>query len=255
MAEKDENEEKVNVILKEKKLRGSGGYVIAKISDGEQKLGNLGGPELFLAGIGKIDKNRILKYYCNKCEKEYKDFPKLDYNNPNEDVGEGVILIEKGEYKCQICSGIIAQYRKFDSDNVIKKETNNIKIEVKKEKQNIESVEKLKNSVLTNNSYLPINSLMGMPVYNDEAMLVGNIFEIGLKKSDLGIININFKIKKSDDDNLEITEIIWEKISKIGDIVLVKTEQGKSDSNKCTSCNFENENNANYCEECGNKLK
>ena len=34
--------------LKEKKLRGSGGYVIARISDNEQKKGNLGGPELFI---------------------------------------------------------------------------------------------------------------------------------------------------------------------------------------------------------------
>jgi len=48
----------------EKKLRGSGGYAIAKVSDDEQKKANLGGPELFLAGIGKLDKDRFKKYYC-----------------------------------------------------------------------------------------------------------------------------------------------------------------------------------------------
>ena len=38
--------------MAQKKLRGSGGYAIARINDEEQKKGNLGGPELFLAGIG-----------------------------------------------------------------------------------------------------------------------------------------------------------------------------------------------------------
>src|SRR6476469_520174 len=98
----------------EKKLRGSGGYAIAKVSDDEQKIANLGGPELFLAGIGKLDKERFKKYYCNKCEKEYQGAPNLEFENPNEDLGENIILKEKGEYKCKTCDYIIAQYRKFD---------------------------------------------------------------------------------------------------------------------------------------------
>ena len=102
--------------LKEKKLRGSGGYVIARISDYEQKKGNLGGPELFIAGIGRLPKDRILKYYCNKCEKDYPTSPDLNYENPNEDVGEGVVLIEKGEYKCSVCNAVLSQYRKFNNE-------------------------------------------------------------------------------------------------------------------------------------------
>ena len=47
--------------LKEKKLRGSGGFIIARVSEDEQKKGNLGGPELFIAGIGRLHKDRILK--------------------------------------------------------------------------------------------------------------------------------------------------------------------------------------------------
>src|SRR4029078_2515294 len=101
-------------IFVEKKLRGSGGYAIAKVSDDEQKKANLGGPELFLAGIGKLDKDRFKKYYCNKCEKEYQGAPNLEFENPNEDLGENIILKEKGEYKCKNCDYIIAQYRKFD---------------------------------------------------------------------------------------------------------------------------------------------
>ena len=46
----------------DKKLRGSGGYVLAKITEEEQRKGNLGGPELFLAGVGRLDENRLLKH-------------------------------------------------------------------------------------------------------------------------------------------------------------------------------------------------
>ena len=101
--------------MAEKKLRGSGGYAIARITDEEQKKGNLGGPELFLAGIGRLEEDRFVKYHCNKCEKEYEGSPAVTYENPNEELGEGVTLIEKGEYKCRTCSATIAQYRKFDT--------------------------------------------------------------------------------------------------------------------------------------------
>src|SRR5687768_7079571 len=101
--------------MAEKKLRGSGGYAIAKITDEEQKKGNLGGPELFLAGIGRLAEDRFSKYHCNKCEKDYEGSPSIIYENPNEEVGEGVTLVEKGEYKCKTCSSTIAQYRKFDA--------------------------------------------------------------------------------------------------------------------------------------------
>ena len=57
--------------MAEKKLRGSGGYAIAKVSDDEQKMANLGGPELFLAGIGRLDADRFVKYFCNKCERDF----------------------------------------------------------------------------------------------------------------------------------------------------------------------------------------
>jgi len=82
--------------MAQKKLRGSGGYAIARITDEEQKKGNLGGPELFLAGIGRLDEDRFVKYHCNKCEKEYEGSPAIHYENPNEELAEGVTLIEKG---------------------------------------------------------------------------------------------------------------------------------------------------------------
>ena len=35
--------------LRLKKLRGSGGFVMARVTDEQQSKGNLGGPDLFLA--------------------------------------------------------------------------------------------------------------------------------------------------------------------------------------------------------------
>ena len=44
--------------LRLKKLRGSGGYVMASVSDEQQVKGNLGGPDLFLAPIGRLDASK-----------------------------------------------------------------------------------------------------------------------------------------------------------------------------------------------------
>src|ERR687898_495482 len=85
--------------MTEKKLRGSGGYAIARVTDEDQKKGNLGGPELFLAGIGRLEEDRFVKHYCNKCEKAYEGSPSLVFENPNEELGEGNahITIQIGE--------------------------------------------------------------------------------------------------------------------------------------------------------------
>ena len=50
--------------LRLKKLRGSGGYVMATVTDEQQGKGNLGGPDLFLAPVGRLDYDKISKYYC-----------------------------------------------------------------------------------------------------------------------------------------------------------------------------------------------
>jgi sporulation protein YlmC with PRC-barrel domain len=287
--------------LKEKKLRGSGGYIIARISDHEQKKGNLGGPELFIAGIGRLPKDRILKYYCNKCEKDYKSSPTLTYDNPNEEVGEGVVLIEKGEYKCSVCSTVISQYRKFNNETSnnntssfsqsksidVTKSPNDIpdtssknKNESEKqvissnidEKNTLESKHpditdaKTTNITIAKGKYFPIQSIIGMPVYDHEAMLVGNVQEIGLRKALDGTIQVTLKINNQDsisktNDNELYEEIGWSDISKIGDIVLIKLQQNEissnSSSNKkiCIACQYHNESDALYCEQCGKKLE
>jgi len=300
----------------EKKLRGSGGYAIAKVSDDEQKIANLGGPELFLAGIGKLDKERFKKYYCNKCEKEYQGAPNLEFENPNEDLGENIILKEKGEYKCKTCDYIIAQYRKFDESKKEEIEEGGGKREVEQEQDRVNEVletenrnesksenksksSKPINQIENNNddkvipdvksTYVHIEKIIGMSTYDNNAHLIGKVQEIGLRKLLDGNVEFSFKIKNS---NNEVKEIEWNKISKIGDIIILADQNSQSneiksrgsgsihnissgnsssntdinsssstaaatklDGKTCRNCNYNNEAESIFCEECGKKLE
>jgi DNA-directed RNA polymerase subunit RPC12/RpoP len=101
--------------LEEKKLLGSGGYVFAKLTEQEEIKAGLGVPQIFLGNIGRLNEARFTRYYCNKCKKEYTGSPAIIYENPNEKLGENVILIEEGEYRCRKCNSLIALYRKFNN--------------------------------------------------------------------------------------------------------------------------------------------
>ena len=254
--------------MSEKKLRGSGGYAIARVTDDEQKKGNLGGPELFLAGIGRLDEDRFVKYYCNKCEKAYEGSPSLVFENPNEELGEGVTLIEKGEYKCKTCSATIAQYRKFDASaqTIQQQEATNIstvqapesRIEEEEEEEasqtspsDLTVVPAATATTITSGNFFPIQSLVGMSAYDSEAMLIGKVEQIGLRKvSARGNAHIVIKVGEK--------EVPWEGISKIGDILLLKTTETKpatpAAGGKCSACGYQNESDAAFCAECGTKL-
>ena len=103
-----------NEHLEEKKLLGSGGYAFAKLTEQEELKANLGVPQIFLSNVVRLYEDIFIKYYCNKCTKEYLGSPPIAYENPNEELGQGVILIKKGEYRCRTCNNIIAFYRKFN---------------------------------------------------------------------------------------------------------------------------------------------
>jgi hypothetical protein len=100
--------------LEEKKLLGSGGYALAKLTEQEEIKASLGVPQIFLGNVGRLNEDRFSKYYCNGCAKEFLGSPIISYENPNEGLGEDVILIEKGEYRCRTCNNLIALYRKFN---------------------------------------------------------------------------------------------------------------------------------------------
>jgi hypothetical protein len=59
----------------------------------------------------KVSEDRFSRYFCNKCGIERAGPPLISYENPNEELVEGVILIEKGEYKRKVCDNILALYR------------------------------------------------------------------------------------------------------------------------------------------------
>ena len=99
--------------LRLKKLRGSGGFVMANVTDEQQQKGNLGGPDLFLAPMGRLESEKISKYFCNTCEKDYEGSPKIEFENPNEEVAENLILVERGQYICNSCGSTLAEYRDF----------------------------------------------------------------------------------------------------------------------------------------------
>jgi sporulation protein YlmC with PRC-barrel domain/DNA-directed RNA polymerase subunit RPC12/RpoP len=276
--------------VREKKLRGSGGYVFAKITEEEQKKGNLGGPELFIAGVGRLDEDRFSKYYCSKCEREYEGSPAINFENPNEELGEGVTLIEKGEYKCRTCNNTLAQYRKFDSPTTnpttVEQQQSPASVQVRSPEvnnksethsvtlsqdsiSNSTSATKTTTTLTTEAGFVPIQSLIGMLAYDSEALLVGRVQEIGLRKSSEGNAQISIKIV-NDDNNIgggsvpQANEVFWNNISKIGDIVLIssRTKVGATNSafpktkglGKCLSCGYQNEEDAIFCEECGTKL-
>ena len=267
--------------MAEKKLRGSGGYAIARITDQEQKKGNLGGPELFLAGIGRLDEDRFVKYYCNKCEKQYEGSPAIVFENPNEELGEGVTLIEKGEYKCKTCNATIAQYRKFEASDQTQQQQQappsptafqGQASRVEEEKSSSSSSSSSSPDLVVapattaatttttavtsgDDSFFPMQSLVGMSAYDSEAMLIGKVEQIGLRKvGGGGNARITIKVGGK--------EVSWDGISKIGDIILLKTTtEAKSASatavgggGKCPACGYQNESDAAFCAECGTKL-
>ena len=225
--------------MAQKKLRGSGGFAIARVTDEEQKKGNLGGPELFLAGIGRLDEERFVKYHCNKCEKEYEGAPAIQYENPNEELGEGVTLIEKGEYKCKTCSSTIAQYRKFDAPAQPQVQAPKIETAVTPDVAVIPVTPQ-------GEGFVALQSLVGMSAYDSEAMLIGKVEEIGLQR-EAGTANITLKIGGR--------QVSWDGISKIGDIVLLKTVSAQTASGgRCHACGYQNEAGSAFCAECGTNL-
>ena len=80
-------------------LHGSGGRITADITDEQVKLSDLGVGKNFLAPIGKLEEQKMQKYFCKKCEAEFDGSPKIQIEeSPNEPVADDLILIERGQY-------------------------------------------------------------------------------------------------------------------------------------------------------------
>ena len=96
-------------------LHGSGGHIVADITDEQAKKADLGVGKCFLAPVGKLQEEIMQKYFCKKCESEFDGSPKIQIEeSPNEAVADGLILVERGQYTCHKCSSIIGEYRVFE---------------------------------------------------------------------------------------------------------------------------------------------
>lgn len=230
-----------------KKLRGSGGYVMASVNDDQQRKGNLGGPDLFLAPIGRLDTDKISKYYCNTCEKEYEGSPKVEYESPNEIVAENLVLLEKGQYLCTTCGSVLAEYRNFSKPDE-KADVGPARAETPQQAFVSPSPEpQVTTPSQEGQGVKTFNSVIGLSVYDAEARRVGVVKEIGIQPGQSGII---LAITKTDGTSAIVR---WEEIRKIGEIVLLGGEV--SSDLRCAKCGSTNVPSSKFCETCGNKLK
>jgi sporulation protein YlmC with PRC-barrel domain len=233
--------------LRLKKLRGSGGYVMAQVTDEQQQKGNLGGPDLFLAPIGRLEQEKISKYYCNTCEKDYEGGPKIEYETPNEEVAQNLILLERGQYVCTTCGSTIAEYREFQKAD----QQSEIGLAKPAEQQSFAPPQPAQ---ATGEQQAPsqssVNSIVGMIVYDANAKRVGIAKEVGVDSAHQVVLII------TKNDGTEST-IPWTTIKKIGEIILLgdgTQPQSSAAQEKCQSCGFENKGGSKFCESCGTKL-
>jgi sporulation protein YlmC with PRC-barrel domain len=244
----------MSVELRSKKLRGSGGYVMASVTDEQQRKGNLGGPDLFLAPVGRIDAEKISKYFCNTCEKDFEGSPRIDYENPNELVADNLMLLEKGQYICTNCGSVLAEYRSFSKPNenadvgLAKPQTLARQILGETTPNYASSPPTYSQPESTSSGVTTFNSVTGIAVYDSEARKIGIVKQIGIQSGQPGIVLVVTKNDGSD------AVIKWEEIKKIGEIVLLGSQVSDS-SSKCSGCGFDNKPDAKFCESCGKKIK
>ena len=250
--------------LRLKKLRGSGGSIMARVTDEQQSKGNLGGPDLFLAPIGRLDSDKISKYTCNTCEKEFEGSPRIDFENPNEEVADNLILVERGQYICNECDSTIAEYRDFKKPD----EMSQVGLANPIEQNEQSSFADFENFTETNTTMqeeivseaTPIDSsfrsIMGMDVYDENAKKIGTAKQVGEDSNQTVVLAI------SDSEGNDVT-INWDRIGTVGEVIFL----GKNSTNvseisnlqsgeglRCPSCNFDNKPDSKFCESCGTKL-
>jgi len=253
--------------LRIKKLRGSGGFVLAQVTDEQQRKGNLGGPDLFLAPIGRLDVESVKKYTCNTCDKEYDGSPKIEYENPNEEVAENLVLVERGQYLCTTCGSPIAEYREFKKPNELAEVGNANPVVAQTEivQEALNEVQQQSDDQYhafddfreatpeTSQPDSTFNAISGMSIFDEDAKQIGVAKQVGVNSNNQVILVI------SDNEGNDVT-INWERIKKVGEIILLgdssatTTNVSAQQGLRCPSCNFDNKPDSKFCESCGTKI-
>lgn len=262
--------------LRVKKLRGSGGYVMARVSDEQQTKGNLGGPDLFLAPIGRLDTAVIGRHFCNTCEKEFEGHPKIEFENPNEEVAENLVLAEKGQYVCNACGSVIAEYREFKKQDE-SAEVGHAKPLDPQAAQAPQPAQQAsqpqaaqvsqpqaaqpqapqpgpepaaQDAAATTGSAQQVSSIEGRAIYDENANKVGTAKQVGIDSAQCMVLVI---IKNDGTEE----SVPWAKIKKVGEVVLLgdpAAAAAPAAPGACPKCGFANKPDSKFCEECGAKL-
>ena len=236
--------------LRLKKLRGSGGYVMATVTDEQQMKGNLGGPDLFLAPIGRLDADKITKHFCNTCEKEFEGPPKIEFENPNEEVAENLVLAERGQYICNSCNASIAEYREFKKPNEEGEVGSAKPLDPNATTPTVEAAPPTVEAT-TPSSSASVSSIEGRNVIDENANKVGTAKQVGIDANTQSMVLV---ITKNDGTEGSIP---WSSIKKVGEVVLLgkPEETATSQPGKCSECGFVNKEGSKFCEECGSKMQ
>jgi sporulation protein YlmC with PRC-barrel domain len=240
--------------LRLKKLRGSGGYVMATVTDEQQMKGNLGGPDLFLAPIGRLDSQKITKHFCNTCEKEFEGAPKIVFENPNEEVAENLILAEKGQYICNSCNSSIAEYREFKKQDEAGEvgsakplEPQNTSQQVGTTQQVISPPQQTPQEIATQpGPATSVTSIEGRAIFDENANKIGTAKQVGIDSTQSMVLVI------TKEDGTE-GSIPWSNIKKIGQVILLGNPAAPQPG-KCSNCGFGNKEGSKFCEDCGTKI-
>ncbi len=237
--------------LRLKKLRGSGGYVMATVTDEQQMKGNLGGPDLFLAPIGRLDAELITKHFCNTCEKEFKGAPKIEFENPNEEVAENLILAERGQYICNSCNSALAEYREFKKQDEAGEVGSAKPLEPQVQdtpQQVVEPATQTPQETVTQpSSATDVSSIEGRTVVDENANKIGIAKQVGVDSTQSMVLVL------TKNDGTE-GSIPWSNIKKVGEVILLGNPESSADPGKCSSCGFGNKEGSKFCEDCGTKL-
>jgi sporulation protein YlmC with PRC-barrel domain len=245
--------------LRLKKLRGSGGYIMASVTDEQQVKGNLGGPDLFLAPIGRLDDSKITKHFCNTCEKEFEGPPKIEFENPNEEVAENLVLAERGQYICNSCNASIAEYREFKKPNeegevgsakpLDANATTAPTVEVTTA-PTVEVTTAPTVEVTQPGSATSVSSIEGRTVIDENANKVGIAKQVGIDANTQSMVLV---ITKNDGTEGSIP---WASIKKVGEMILLgkPEETAATQPGKCSECGFINKDGSKFCEDCGTKV-
>ena len=236
--------------LRLKKLRGSGGYVMATVSDEQQVKGNLGGPDLFLAPIGRLDAERITKHFCNTCEKEFEGPPKIEFENPDEEVAENLVLAERGQYICNSCNASIAEYREFKKPDEEVEVGSAKPLDVNAATAPTAEAATAPTAEATQpGSAASVSSIEGRIVIDENANKVGTAKQVGIDGNTQSMVLVIVK-----NDGTE-GSIPWASIKKVGEVILLgNPEEPTVQPGKCSECGFVNKDGSKFCEECGTKI-